>query len=255
MIIEFDLIYNFLVALFFVTSAFVLGISLKNKLTKSKPEQLPHNKTETNSKKESDPEAAKNKERTFPDDFSYKQFLNEAHNHAKKVIDETTETATNLILGSKQTNENIEANLDHILQQIAASDIRALKDASLKFDNDYKKVLTNLESEMQKMSVEIVEQTKNQYNEKLDEFMKTLTKNATDTQGIVDKKTAELINLAEVEISEYKKQKIANADEDIRKLIQKVYRDVLRVSIPENLHQDLIIKSLEDAKRDELFKV
>lgn len=254
-IIEVGVIYNFIIALFFVTSAFLLGIYLKSKIIPpNKKQKIINERENITADKATNPLSTKYQAASSRLNPDYKDIMETAQNQAKTLLQQTANAAAQIITGTKKTNEHIEEEMDHILSQIAASDIRSLKETTENFDKDYKKVLLHLESELQKLSLEIVEQTKKQYSEMLDEFIKTLTKTGTTTQNIVDKKTAELISLAEADIAEYKKQQFANIDEKIRKLIQRVYRDVLRVSIPENLQQDLIIKSLEEAKKDELFK-
>ncbi len=69
------------------------------------------------------------------------------------------------------------------------------------------------------------------------------------------KKTAELLEVAESEIAEYKKAQLEKVEEQVSKQVEKVFRDVLRLSIPPSVHQELIIKSLEDAKREGLLKL
>lgn len=254
MTIEINAIYNFLVSLFFVTSAFMLGMIFKNKL-KSPGKLHGDSHQESSSAQNPNHPASDYKASGIQTPNPYQKALEETHNQAKILLNEASESALAMIAGSKKTNEHAEENLDRILSQIAASDIRSLKETTENFEKEYKEVLKNLELEMQKVSAQIVETAKTQYEQNLNEFLKTLLKNGTATQEAVDKKTAELISIAEADIAEYKKQKMTTVDEEIRKIVQRVYKDVLRESIPENLHKDLIMKSLEEAKRDELFNL
>ena len=72
---------------------------------------------------------------------------------------------------------------------------------------------------------------------------------------LVDKKIAELLTIAENEITEYKTRRMEKIDDEVKELLEKVYRNVLKNSMPENLQHELIIKSLEEAKKDEMFKL
>ncbi len=185
----------------------------------------------------------------------YKSIMHTAHKEARNMLYDTTIAAHEILKGTKKTNEHLEAQLDKVLQNIAAQDIHTLKETTKSFDVDYQENLQKLQTEMQKASEEMLEDIKKQYNEKLDSFLQELLKNGSSTQSVVDGKTAELLSKAEAEIAEYKKNKLAGVDEEVGRLVQTVYSDVLRISIPENVHQELIVKSLEEAKKDGMFKL
>lgn len=185
----------------------------------------------------------------------YKSIMHQAHKEAKNLLYDTTVAAGEILSGTRKTNEHIEAQLDKVLQNIAAQDIHTLKETTKNFDTEYQESLQRMQTEMQKTSGEMLEDIKKQYNEKLDSFLHELLKNGSSTQSVVDSKTAELLSKAEAEIAEYKKNKLAGVDEEVGKLVQTVYSDVLRISIPDNVHQELIVKSLEEAKKDGMFKL
>ncbi len=185
----------------------------------------------------------------------YKSIMHQAHKEAKNLLYDTTVAAGEILSGTKKTNEHMEAQLDKVLQNIAATDIRTLKETTKNFDTEYQQSLQQMQTEMEKSSAEMLENIKKQYNEKLDSFLQELLKNGQSTQSFVDSKTAELLSKTDEEIAEYKKNKLAGVDEVVGKLVQTVYSDVLRISIPENVHQELIVKSLEEAKKDGMFKL
>ncbi len=186
---------------------------------------------------------------------TYKKVLSTAHKHAKTLLFDTTVEAVNIIAGTKQTNEHMEEQLDKVLQSVAVKEIHTLKTSTDSYENDYQKQLQTIQEQMHQQTQEAIENTKKSYEEKLDKFTNELLRNGLSTQELVDKKTSELLSVAEKEVAEYKKNQLAKIDDEVKKMLEKVYRDVLRISIPENIHQDLIIKSLEEAKRDGLFKL
>jgi membrane-associated HD superfamily phosphohydrolase len=235
--IEINAIYNFLLALFFTTVAFTLGIFIKSKVANKPPITDEEDQVQK-----------------IDADMRYERIVRQAQEHAKTLARETAAAASEILSGTKKTNEHLEENLDRVLSQIAAANIHSMKEATQNFDKDYRQILQSIEGEIRQTTSRMVEEAKKQYEAQLDTFLKELLKNATATQAQVDKKTAELLSIAEADIAEYKKQKMARADEEVRNLVQKAYRDVLRTSIPENLHEELIMKSLEEAKKDGLFK-
>lgn len=252
MVIEFSLLQNFILAIFIV-SLFVLLVILVKKILNHKPihektplpaheseisthDVLPHHQNDSDSQ-------------------DYRSVIKSAQKHAKTLLYHSSIAASDMMVGAKKTNEHMEEQLDKVLQGIAAKDIHTLKSTTSQFDKDYQKALQDIQKQLQEISTAVVEKSQNSYNEKIDEFTNDLLKSGLATQSEVDKKTAELLTKVESEIEEYKISKLNKVDEDIKNLIQKVYRDVLRVSIPENVHRELIIKSLEDAKKDGMFKL
>jgi hypothetical protein len=185
----------------------------------------------------------------------YKKLIKTAHHHAKTLLQDTTAAAGEIISGTRQTNEHLEEQLDKVLQNIAANDIHKLKTTTAQFDAGYQESLQTIQEQMRQATLELIQNTKKEYDQKLEEFTNNLLKTGLEKQTQVDKKAEELLTAAESEIAEYKKEKMEETDQQVSELVQKVYRDVLRISIPENVHQDLIIKSLDEAKKDNLFKL
>lgn len=231
MIVEIGLLQNFLLALGIVSFVVIVAFIAIKLLKKHKEIE----KTEPNLS------------------TGYKKLLKTANKHAKNVLTQTTIEAANIITGARATNEKLEENLDHVLQGIAQKDIQTLKDTTTNQEKNYQAHLQEIDTKVEELTNDIIENTKKTYDEKLDKFTKDLLLGGLSTQETVDKKTAELLNAAQIEIEEYKKSQFGKIDSDAQKILEKVYKDVLRVTIPESLHKELILKSLEDAKRDGIF--
>lgn len=261
MIIELSLIQNFLLALFTVFSLGVIVFCVKSILSKKKA--LPHSpakdkytKTDSDIKRYDTVNAQQitsisEKEEA---ETNYKKIIKLAQLHAKSLLYETSREAGRILTETKKTNEKMEEDLDKVLHQVAENDIRTLKSTIAHFDATMNQNIATIQTQMQTSMNEMITNTKTHYDQKLDEFMKELMNKGLVSTSEVDKKTAELISKAEQEIEEYKKNKFAQVDEHVNQVVQKVYRDILRTSMPENTHQDLLVKSLEQAKKDGLFK-
>jgi F0F1-type ATP synthase membrane subunit b/b' len=242
MTIEIGLVQNFLFAILAVGLVVALFALLKNVL--SGKDQKPRTK-KNNLSQMSDKIAA----------ADYKHIIKKAHKHAKTLLQDTTAAAGEILSGTRQTNEHLEEQLDKVLQGIAATDIHTLKTTTAELDADYQKSLQSVQEQMRQAALEMIQNTKKEYDEKLEAFTNTLLRTGMETQTTVNKKAEELLATADSEIAEYKKEKIEKIDQEVSSLVQKVYRDVLRMSIPENVHQDLVLKSLDEAKKDGLFKL
>ncbi len=180
----------------------------------------------------------------------YNDILQKAHNHAKSILYETTVAAGNILIDSRKTNEKIEENLDHVFQQVAARDIHSVKQVSAEYEKEYRDHLETIQVNMEEVTKGALNDLEAKYKEQIDKFTSDLLANGILAQQEVGQKTAAIMTKAESEIEAYKKLKLEKIDQDAEKLLKRVYRDVLRMSIPQNVHQDLIIKALDDAKKD-----
>lgn len=262
MIIELNLIQNFLLALFVVLSLGVVifaakklfgskSPSGKNAVLSEKTDKLPESpRADTINTHQLEKERVKEEESE-----NYEKLLRVGRRHAKSLLYETAREAGRILKGTRQTNEHVEEHLDKVLHNIAANDIHTLKTATSSFDQDFQKNLAAIQTQMQETMHAMMEETKKRYDQKLEEFMQELMKKGAASQSETDKKTAEMLAKAEAEIAEYKKAKLSQADEEVTKLVQKVYKDILRISMPENVHEELIVKSLEQAKKDGILKL
>lgn len=231
--LQIALIQNFLIAVGLVSSVVVIIYLIHNLLKKHK--QITSE----------EPDLA----------TGYKKILKTANHHAKAILQETTIEASNILSGTRNTNEKITENLDAVLQSIAKSDIQSLKGTTQNFEKEYNEKINTMQQQIDQALAEVLANTQKAYNDKLDKFTGDLLKTSTSTQETVDKKTAELVAKAQSDIEEYKKEQIQKIETDAKTLLEKVYKDVLRKSIPENLHKELILNSLEEAKKDGLFKL
>jgi len=233
MIIDVNLIQNLLLGVFAVAVLGAIVFSIKNGFKKEK--HIEHQEEKPIS--------------------GYKNIIKEAHVQAKSLLYETTVEAASIISGAKRTNEHAEEQLDKVMHSMAAEDIHLLKTTTQEYDKNYQKNLESVQQQIGQVTQEALDNTKKAYDERLEKFTDELLASGLSTQTIVDKKTAELLLKADSEIAEYKKAQLEAAGEQVKNLVEKAYRDILRTTIPPNIHQDLIIKALDNAKKDGMFKL
>lgn len=107
--------------------------------------------------------------------------------------------------------------------------------------------------EIQKIASEIAVEFKNEAMVELARFKKELEEKIVIVEGAAEKVLAEEYDEIKAEIERYKASKIAQIDFTAREVLTDVTKKVLGKSIDLRAHEDLVIKSLEDAKRQNLF--
>lgn len=193
-----------------------------------------------------------NPNHTIQDDINlrYKKIINNAHNEARAILDSTSITSTNIIAESKATNEHIAENLDKVLQKIAQEHITHLKATSEEFTKSYDQRLASLQVELKTHTEEAIKESEARINQALEKYLQPIAAKAAESNESIDHRTQELTEQVEKELADYKAARMAKIESDVQELIMKTYREVLRKSIPDSLQEELIIQSLEKAKKE-----
>jgi hypothetical protein len=89
----------------------------------------------------------------------------------------------------------------------------------------------------------------------LQTFSQSLLTKTTNAEEMVSEKTNELMEAANSEIEKYKKERLEKIDEEIIQMVQKISNEILGLTIPPELHRELIIKALEKSKAEGVFDV
>lgn len=108
-------------------------------------------------------------------------------------------------------------------------------------------------SEIQKIASEIAIQFKNEALLEISRFKSELEEKVVITESAAEKVLAEQYDEVKAEIERYKASKIAQIDSTAREILIQVTKSVLGKSLDLRAHEELVIKSLEDAKRQNLF--
>lgn len=185
----------------------------------------------------------------------YNKILNKAHKHARILLSNASVAAGTLISESKRTNENMEEDLDRVMQSIAQKNIHSIDTTSKNYEKNYEQKLEEIQHQIYENTKTMIQNTQNNYNQVLEQFTAELLKEAANSREQIDKKTKDQLALIDEDIEKYKKRKLEAVDQQVEKLIEKTYKDVLKRSIPEDLDRELIVKSLEDAKKEGMFKL
>lgn len=185
----------------------------------------------------------------------YEDVLSKASNRAASVIDSTTANSGAIINQTKVTNEKLEENLDRTLQEVAKKHVEYLNNATDAFQKDYEKYLVELQKNFHQQAEATLQKAEETINHTIESFSTSLLGKTLGAQEVIDVKIQTLLADAEKETQTYKKMQLEKVDAQITQLIHRTYEEVLKRSIPETLQHELIIESLEKAKKEGLFNI
>lgn len=171
-----------------------------------------------------------------------KELLIRAHAKSQKIIEDATDKAKQIISSSESLKVK---NLDEIQKQIEkaqANNLKLYQDSVTKIQNESIEVLKNVPEYIKALlSKEILIVKDDLLSE-----IKVAHENA--------KKTIEqAYQKADSEVADYKKVRMDALDKTIISIVQQISRKVLNKEIETYEHEKLVIKALEEAKRQNVF--
>jgi hypothetical protein len=90
-------------------------------------------------------------------------------------------------------------------------------------------------------------------NREIGDFKKALETETINIEKAVGQKIAARYDEVNREVEEYKAKQIAGANEKVNKVLQTILQKILSKTINPHEHQELVIKSLEEARKHGLF--
>lgn len=191
-------------------------------------------------------------QRTFNE---YKHILKKADARARTLIDRAAQTASHLYQRNKQNDEVITQSLDTTLQKIASGQVKSAAQLSEQARKEYEEYLQTVIAQLHSEREKFDSLTQSQLQQSLSEFTRAINQTTTKMQEAFDQRTDSLFTQAKTEIDSYKKLQMEAVDKQVSQLINKTYEKVLRKTIPENVHYDLIMQAFEEAKSESIFSL
>lgn len=186
-----------------------------------------------------------------------KQILDNAMNQSNQMMQITTHQANQILAGTQFISQSAKTSLDNALQKMVvevqgtgSTSKIALEQALQKIINDVHKEAfdsgrdfsTSYQSSLKQITTISLTGFQNVTNE-LELSLQ---------QQIKEFRTSLLANL-EKEIDSYKQSKIHRIDQASNVIVQRVAQEVLNKSLSLEDHQNLVIQSLEKAKKEGVF--
>jgi hypothetical protein len=168
-------------------------------------------------------------------DDNYHHVVDEALAKERKILDDATNEATQIITKTQFLTDESKMSLDQTLAKMEEEIEKEAGGTSHEFTKTYS-------SSLQKLAAE-----------SLKEFQ-TITKTMeTDLQKQTKEYRESLLPGLQKEMDEYKKLRLAQADRTITHVIQEVSQEILNKSLSLEDHEQLLIQALEKAKKEGAF--
>jgi hypothetical protein len=171
-----------------------------------------------------------------------KALLLRAHAKAQKLIEDATEKASQIISSSETLKSK---NLEDVQKQIEKAQIDSLK------------IYQNSVSKIQEDSLKVLQNVPEYIKALLSKEVLVVKDDLLDEIKIAHENAKKLITQAyqkaDSEVADYKRVRMDALDKTIISMVQKISRKVLNKEIEPTEHEKLVLKALEEAKRQNIF--
>lgn len=168
-------------------------------------------------------------------DSEYHQIVDNALTKERKILEDATNEANVIITGAQYITNDSKKTIDHALDQMVAEVQKESSDTANNFLNTYQASLQQLA------------------NQSLSEYQGIMKSLEADLQKQIKDFHDSLLPNLKKELDDYKEIRMKETEQLITAIVRKVSQEVLNKSLSLEDHQQLLIESLEKAKKEGVF--
>lgn len=168
-------------------------------------------------------------------DTSYHQVVDDALTKERKILDDATREADQIITGAHYIKYISKDTVHQALQKMTDDIKKEVADTAYYFKNSYSSSLKQLADSSLKDIQNVAKELEADLQKQIKEFSDNMLPNL------------------EKQVEEYKQARIKQAEQTIINIIQESSQEILNKSMAPDDHQKLVIESLEKAKKKGLF--
>ncbi len=209
-------------------------------------------------------------------DTDYHHVVDNALAKERKILDDATHEANQIITGAQYVNHASQEAASQALQKMVADIQRDASDTAKSVDQALQKMVTDMHKEVLETTHEFMSSYQTSLDKLANRSLNDFQTVSKDTEGDLQKTLKDFQDIAkglegdlqkqmkefhenllpklEKELDEYKQNRIKEAEQTIKQVIQKASQEILNKSISLADHEKLVIDSLEKAKTEGAFE-
>ena len=182
-----------------------------------------------------------------------KHYLKRARTEASGIVEEAGHEALSMLDASRTISKEDQSILDEVIKKIAQDQSTYLKTSVDQLMKDFRAELQQVKNyninTLTNVSKDIEKNTSSQLNE----YVKVMEQETVASEKTVNKKIEDEYKLVQDEITAYKNEQFKKIDASIENLLKKIVAEVLEKSFTSEDHRDIILKTLEKARSENIF--
>lgn len=186
-----------------------------------------------------------------------RQIIQTAMNESAQMMQVATHQANQILSGAQYLSQTTKATLDTALQRMVVDVQNAGSNSKISLDQALQKIIVNVHKEAfdtgQTVTNSYHSTLKQMVNISLQDFQNVTSNLELELQKQIKEFRTTLLTNLEKEIDEYKAAKVKRIDAVSVGIVQKVAQEVLNKSLTIDDHENLVIRSLDRAKKEGVF--
>lgn len=185
------------------------------------------------------------------------QIVQGAYSQSNQIMSIATHQANQILAGAQYLSQTTKATLETSLQKMVVDTQNAGENAKITLDQALQKIITDVHREAfdtgKKVTDDHEEKLKQIATNSISGFQNVTNELEIELQKQIREFRQEVLANIEKEVQEYKEAKMRRVDQASVILVQRVSQEVLNKSLTVNDHENLVIRSLDKAKKEGIF--
>ncbi|MBP6913709.1 MAG: hypothetical protein KBC00_03805 [Candidatus Levybacteria bacterium] len=182
------------------------------------------------------------------------EIIEQAQKQANSIVERAVESAKHILFETEYIKQDITKEMQDSLQKVAEETVKMVQGRSAESEKEFRTIVDEIKTDFAKEAEKKLSAIEQVTLQETSDFKNVLREETIKSQIIIGKKIGEDFNSVQNELVEYKKQKLSEIDKNIQVITKQVVEEVLGKSIPLPIQQELVISSLEKAKKTGLFR-
>lgn len=181
-------------------------------------------------------------------------FIEDAQKQANSIVEKAVESAKHILFETEYLKQDITKEMQDSLSKVAEETIKMVQGRSAESEKEFRVVVDEIKQEFAKEATEKLAGMQKIAIDETTDFKEMLMRETVGSQVFIGNKIYEDFGMVKDQIEAYRQDQMKEVEKQINGIIKKVIEDVMGASITLPIHEDLVLKSLENAKKTGFFK-
>lgn len=186
-----------------------------------------------------------------------KQILENAVNQSSQIMNIATHQANQILAGTQYLSQTSKASLETALQRMVVDVQNASSNSKITLDQALQKIITDVHREAFDTGKDVTTSYQSSLKQltanSLSGFENVTNELELEMQKQIKDFRQSILTKMEGEVEQYKAAKVRRIDQASVVLVQRIAQEVLNKSLTIEDHENLVLKSLEKAKKEGIF--
>lgn len=182
------------------------------------------------------------------------EIIESAQKQANAIVEKAVDSAKHILFETEYVKQDITKEMQDSLSKVAEETIKMVQGRSSESEKEFRTVVDEIKRDFAAEASKKLNAIEQIARDETDDFKDILRRETVSSQAIIGKKIGDDFNEVQKEIDAYKRVKFAEIDHNIQVIVKQVVKDVLGSSLNIPIHEELVIKSLDEAKKTGIFR-